>query len=208
MSFRLLRELDEYLSRSPAEAIHAGSVFHQQIKQALQANQSRPSEPPPAPLRSLLTRAYSELRHDNQCQVRCSALFGKCDCSIRELSEEILPALRPAVETSQPPAVTLPNDPRELLVTTARDAGFSDAQWKSMFYESGPYDITFPSYPMKQFAKLLIERLSPAVETAQPPRATHIHCANCDAEKCDGVGVAAQPPRDPSPEWPTTSETE
>lgn len=38
---KLLREIDEYLSRSPAEAIHASSIFHQQIKEALQ------STPPP-----------------------------------------------------------------------------------------------------------------------------------------------------------------
>jgi len=33
---RLLGNIDEYLSRSPGEAIHAGSIFHQQIKGELQ----------------------------------------------------------------------------------------------------------------------------------------------------------------------------
>jgi hypothetical protein len=32
---RLLGEIDEYLSRGPAEAIHAGSILHQQIKSEL-----------------------------------------------------------------------------------------------------------------------------------------------------------------------------
>ena len=38
-------------------------------------------------------------------------------------------------------------------------------------------------------------------EAGKRPPASHIHCGNCAAEKCDGVAVAAQPPRDPSPEW-------
>lgn len=32
----LLREIDEYLGRSPAEAIHAGSILHQKVKELLQ----------------------------------------------------------------------------------------------------------------------------------------------------------------------------
>lgn len=32
---KTLRECDEYLNRSPAEAIHAGSVLHQAIKNAI-----------------------------------------------------------------------------------------------------------------------------------------------------------------------------
>lgn len=76
-----------------------------------------------------------------------------------ELREAVANAqrlLRAAPETG---ALRLPDDPRELLVTTARDAGFSDAQWKSMFYESGPYDVTFPSFTTKKFIALLLERL-------------------------------------------------
>lgn len=34
-TLKLLREMDEYLSRSPAEAIHSGSPFHQQTKRAV-----------------------------------------------------------------------------------------------------------------------------------------------------------------------------
>lgn len=60
-----------------------------------------------------------------------------------------------------PPPASLPADPRELLVTTARDAGFDDLQWQSMFYDKGPYDVTYPTDQIKQFAKLLIERLAP-----------------------------------------------
>ena len=60
---------------------------------------------------------------------------------------------------AQPPGLKLPDDPRELLVTTARDAGFSDHQWKAMFYESGPYDVTFPCFTTKKFIALLLERL-------------------------------------------------
>lgn len=41
---KLLREIDEYLSRSPAEAIHASSIFHQQIKEALQSAPSPRTE--------------------------------------------------------------------------------------------------------------------------------------------------------------------
>src|SRR5689334_6635976 len=72
-----------------------------------------------------------------------------------------------SVEPAQPPPVCLPDDPRELLVTTARDAGFSDAQWKAMFYESGPYDITFPCFTTKKFIALLLERLRAPAEQAQ-----------------------------------------
>lgn len=64
-----------------------------------------------------------------------------------------------AAASSQPPGLKLPDDPRELLVTTARDAGFSDHQWKAMFYESGPYDVTFPCFTTKKFIALLLERL-------------------------------------------------
>lgn len=31
-AMKTLRECDEYLSRSPAEAVHAGSILHQKIK--------------------------------------------------------------------------------------------------------------------------------------------------------------------------------
>lgn len=55
--------------------------------------------------------------------------------------------------------LALPADPQELLVRAAADAGFSDAQWKSMFYEKGPYDVTFPSFTTKKFVALLLERL-------------------------------------------------
>ncbi len=60
------------------------------------------------------------------------------------------------------PGLKLPDDPRELLVTTARDAGFSDYQWKAMFYEQGPYDVTFPCFTTKKFIALLLERLQPS----------------------------------------------
>ena len=81
------------------------------------------------------------------------------DCALRVIER----LERELAEARSTRSVTLPEDPRELLVTTARDAGFSDAQWKSMFYERGPYDITFPSSTMKKFVRLLLERLqSPA----------------------------------------------
>ncbi len=62
---------------------------------------------------------------------------------------------RAAPETT----LRLPDDPVELLVTTARDAGFSDTQWKAMFYEQGPYDVTFACFTTKKFIALLLERL-------------------------------------------------
>jgi hypothetical protein len=62
-----------------------------------------------------------------------------------------------------PGTMRLPDDPQDLLVTTARDAGFSETQWKAMFYEQGPYDVTFPCFTTKKFIALLLERLQ------QPP---------------------------------------
>jgi hypothetical protein len=41
----LLRELDTYLSRSPAEVIHADSIFHRMIKNALGAPPTKLSAP-------------------------------------------------------------------------------------------------------------------------------------------------------------------
>jgi hypothetical protein len=46
----------------------------------------------------------------------------------------------------------------ELLVRTARNAGFTDAQWRAMFFETGPYDITVPTVALSRFAELLLER--------------------------------------------------
>ena len=42
---KLLRAMDEYLSRSPGEAIHAGSIFHQQIKDAVGPSPTKESAP-------------------------------------------------------------------------------------------------------------------------------------------------------------------
>lgn len=68
-------------------------------------------------------------------------------------------------------ALRLPDDPQQLLVTTARDAGFSDTQWKAMFYQQGPYDVTFPCFTTKKFIALLLERLQ------QPPaQKANEHC--------------------------------
>ena len=88
------------------------------------------------------------------------------EMSDKKLADTIERLERELAEARAARSVTLPEDPRELLVTTARDAGFSDAQWKSMFYEQGPYDITFPSFPMKKFVRLLLEKLQPL---ADPP---------------------------------------
>ncbi len=74
---------------------------------------------------------------------------------------EVLQLLR-QFATAHEPGLKLPDDQRELLVTTARDAGFSDYQWKAMFYEQGPYDVTFPCFTTKKFIALLLERLQPS----------------------------------------------
>lgn len=71
-------------------------------------------------------------------------------------------------------ALRLPDDPQQLLVTTARDAGFSEAQWKAMFYEQGPYDVTFPCFTTKKFIALLLERLQ------QPSAQKVTRCPHCN----------------------------
>lgn len=40
-TMKTLRECDEYLSRSPAEAIHAGSILHQTIKSTIRSTQGK-----------------------------------------------------------------------------------------------------------------------------------------------------------------------
>lgn len=42
-AMKTLRECDEYLSRSPAEAIHAGSILHQVIKNTIQGTEGKPA---------------------------------------------------------------------------------------------------------------------------------------------------------------------
>lgn len=58
------------------------------------------------------------------------------------------------------------DDMHDLLIELAREAGFSDAQWKAMFFDKGPYDITYPSFPMKRFAQLLLDRCTPIAAQA------------------------------------------
>jgi hypothetical protein len=78
-----------------------------------------------------------------------------------ELPQKLLPPWDS--HSPEPPAA--PQDMHTLLVTTARDAGFGDTEWAAMFYDKQPYDVTYPTHTMKQFAKLLLERCRPT----QPP---------------------------------------
>ena len=48
----------------------------------------------------------------------------------------------------------------KIYVEAARDAGFSEAQWKAMFYESGPYDITVPTLALYDFVRIVNERVA------------------------------------------------
>ncbi len=43
-------------------------------------------------------------------------------------------------------------------VEAARDIGFTEAQWKAMFYDSGPYDVTTPTFQLMRFVSLMRER--------------------------------------------------
>lgn len=96
-------------------------------------------------------------------------------------------------ETSE---VRLPTDPQQLLVTTARDAGFSDTQWKAMFYEQGPYDVTFPCFTTKKFIALLLERLQPRAElkASEGPTPSDIQSRplyTCPVPNCPGNHLSA-----------------
>jgi hypothetical protein len=93
-----------------------------------------------------------------------------------------IPALAKLLQLQvETPALGLPKDPVDLLVRAARDAGFSDTQWKAMFYESGPYDVTFPCFTTKKFIALLLERLQGSSEKtgAETSEISRFKCMYC-----------------------------
>jgi hypothetical protein len=63
------------------------------------------------------------------------------------------------------------------LVIAARDAGFEDRQWRAMFYEKGPYDVTFPTLQMKRLAVILLERFTtaPATKLSNSPNEAAVY---------------------------------
>lgn len=119
------------------------------------------------PLPSNLVSKLRDLSNRLRDSGRYSA--DECDLAAASLIDEAIAALQ-----DETPALRLPDDPHELLVITARDAGFSDTQWKAMFYEQGPYDVTFPCFTTKKFVALLLERLqvktSPAAGCGYQPK--------------------------------------
>jgi hypothetical protein len=74
-------------------------------------------------------------------------------------------------------------DERVAYVTAARDAGFSDQQWKAMFYESGPYDLSFPTLTLQAFVQIVNERLSLRATHQQSAALDHIYVTAHDGEK-------------------------
>jgi hypothetical protein len=44
------------------------------------------------------------------------------------------------------------------LVKIAATAGFDKGQWRAMFYETGPYDITVPTVEMRNLVRLIREQ--------------------------------------------------
>lgn len=53
------------------------------------------------------------------------------------------------------------------LVRMAATAGFDKSQWRAMFYETGPCDITVPTATLQNFVRLILDRKQPP-EPAPP----------------------------------------
>jgi hypothetical protein len=45
-------------------------------------------------------------------------------------------------------------------VAAARDAGFEERQWRTLFYDNGVHDSSSPTPQMKRLVEIILERFS------------------------------------------------
>jgi hypothetical protein len=45
-------------------------------------------------------------------------------------------------------------------VAAARDAGFEERQWRTLFYDNGVHDLSSPTPQMKRLVEIVLERFS------------------------------------------------
>lgn len=92
---------------------------------------------------------------------RLAEVFNADDDTPCELCTEAREAIEELWEErdrlrKQPPADRAQQD-RGDIVRMAAAAGFTKDQWRAMFYETGPYDITEPTVEMQNLVRLIHE---------------------------------------------------